>query len=302
VKAWQILCDISRAEFKKIYDRLDIKLEEVGESFYNPMLPGLVKELIDRGIAKEDKGAICIFVPKSKVPMMVQKSDGGFNYDTTDLAAIRYRIEEKGADWIIYITDSGQEAHFKLLFEGAKLAGYLDPMKTKVDHMHFGLVLQESEEQEEEKGEEGKDGKKAPAKKKVQKIKTREGKSVKLLELLDEAKARALAIFQERLKEDEEGKVQVDQDRLEETAEILGISSIKYYDLKQNRISNYVFSFDKMLDPKGNTGVYLLYMYVRICSILRKANVSIFLSTKIAIIDGRRSLRKVDNGRRLQNH
>lgn len=106
----------------------------------------------------------------------------------------------------------------------------------------------------------------------MQKIKTREGKSVKLLELLDEAKARALKIFQERLNEDTEGKVQVEQTKLEETAEILGIGSIKYYDLRQNRISNYVFSFDKMLDPRGNTGVYLLYMYVRVCSILRKAN------------------------------
>ena len=145
VKAWQILCDISRQEFQKIYDRLDIKLDEVGESFYNPMLEPLVKELKEKGIAKEDQGAICIFVPKSKIPMMIQKSDGGFNYDTTDLAAIRYRLEEKHADWIVYVTDSGQEAHFKLLFDGAKLCGFFDPMKHKVDHMHFGLVLQESE-------------------------------------------------------------------------------------------------------------------------------------------------------------
>lgn len=138
----------------------------------------------------------------------MQKRDGGFNYDTTDLAALRYRIEEQKADWLIYVTDVGQELHFKLVWEAGKIVGYYDPSKTRVDHMGFGLVLQESEENgEEEKKEEsktdkkgGKDEKKgAQKKKKVEKIKTREGKSVKLMELLDEAKNRALKTFSERL-------------------------------------------------------------------------------------------------------
>lgn len=129
--------------------------------------------------------------------------------------------------------------------------------------MPFGMVLQETLE-------EGKDGKEA--KKKIKKIKTREGKSVKLIELLDEARDRAIKMFKERLEsEDADTKVKVDVTKIEETAEKMGISAIKYYDLKQNRIQNYVFSFDKMLDPKGNTGVYLLYMYVRILSIIAKS-------------------------------
>jgi len=129
--------------------------------------------------------------------------------------------------------------------------------------MPFGMVLQETTE-------EGKDGEEA--KKKIEKIKTREGKAIKLVELLDEARDRAIQMFKERLESDQaDTKVQVDVTKIEETAEKLGISAIKYYDLKQNRIQNYVFSFDKMLDPKGNTGVYLLYMYVRIISILGKS-------------------------------
>lgn len=102
-----MLCDVSRKEFQKIYDRLEIKLEEVGESFYNPLIRPLIDELEQKGVITLDNGAKCIFIPKQKVPVMVQKSDGGFNYDSTDMAAIKYRIEEKKADWIVYITDSG---------------------------------------------------------------------------------------------------------------------------------------------------------------------------------------------------
>lgn len=108
-----MLCKISRHEFQKIYDRLEIKLTEVGESFYNPFLAPLVAELLEKKIAVESDGAICVFVPKQKVPLMIRKSDGGFNYDTTDMAAIRYRANELKADRIIYVTDIGQEFHFK---------------------------------------------------------------------------------------------------------------------------------------------------------------------------------------------
>jgi arginyl-tRNA synthetase len=133
-----------------------------------------------------------------------------------------------------------------------------------------GAVVEEEKKGEEKKGDDAK-------KPKIGKMKTREGDSTKLMDLLDEAKNRTLDIFKERMKEDEEGdgiasKVQVDMGQLEKTAEIMGISSVKYYDLKQNRVQNYVFAFDKMLDPRGNTGVYLLYMYVRVLSILRKGS------------------------------
>jgi len=276
-KCWQFLCDLSRQEFSRIYERLRIRIEDRGESFYNPFLQPMVDELVAGGFTQDSDGAKCIFIPKQKIPVMVQKRDGGFNYDTTDLAALRYRIDEQKADWIIYITDVGQELHFKLVWEAGKIVGYWDPAKTRLNHMGFGLVLQESQEEEKE-AEEEKKGKQP--KKKVEKIKTRSGKSEKLMSLLDEAKNRAMQTFEERLNpksdaaKEGEGdatkKVMLEAHELDKAAEILGISSIKYYDLKQNRTQNYVFSYDKMLDPRGNTGVYLIYMYVRIKSILRK--------------------------------
>ena len=263
LSGWKMLCELSRKEFQKIYDRLDITLKEQGESFYNPMLLPMVQELKEKGIVVEDQGAQCIFVGKKKAPpLMVQKSDGGFGYAATDLAALRYRVNELKCDRIVYVTDVGQEFHFKQVFEGGTKCGFYDAKVTKLDHMMFGMVLQENVSVDEE----GKEVKKA------EKIKTREGKSVKLAELLDEAKDRALKSFEERAKAKAEGaETEVRSENLESAAEILGISSIKYYDLKQNRTQNYIFSFDQMLDPKGNTGVYLIYAYARICSILRKA-------------------------------
>ena len=165
--------------------------------------------------------------------------------------------------------------------------GFWDPAKTRLNHMGFGLVLQERDEEEEEKKEqesgrpeEVKKEPKAKGKKKVEKIKSRSGNSERLMALLDEAKNRAMKTFEDRLnpkaEQTEEGdaaqskKVMLEAHELDRAAEVLGLSSIKYYDLKQNRTQNYVFSYDKMLDPRGNTGVYLIYMYVRIKSILRK--------------------------------
>ena len=175
---WKMLCQLSRLEFQKVYDRLDIKLSEVGESFYNPFLGPMVTELKEKGIAVEDQGATCIFVGKKKSPpLMVQKSDGGFGYAATDLAALRYRVNEVKADRIVYVTDVGQELHFKQVFEGGAKCGFVDPKKTKLDHMMFGMVLQETVTV-------GEDGKEV---RKTEKIKTRAGKSVKLAELLDEA-------------------------------------------------------------------------------------------------------------------
>jgi arginyl-tRNA synthetase len=123
---------------------MDIKLKEQGESFYNPFLAPLVKELTDSGIAVEDDGAMCIFLGKKKQPpMMIQKSDGGFGYATTDLAAMRYRVKDLKTDRIVYVTDVGQELHFKQVFEASEKCGIVDPQQTELNHMMFGMVLQE---------------------------------------------------------------------------------------------------------------------------------------------------------------
>ena len=190
-KAWQMLCQLSRVEFQKIYDRLDIVLEEVGESYYNPLLRPMVDELKEAGVAVDDNGAICVFVPKQKVPLIIQKSDGGFNYDTTDMAALRYRVKDKAADRVIYVTDKGQEFHFKLVFAGGQKAGFYDPKEKKLDHMMFGTVMQETPVLDEN-GEQVIDPKTKKPKVKVEKMKTRSGDTVKLAELLDESKERAL--------------------------------------------------------------------------------------------------------------
>eukprot|EP01022_Parablepharisma_sp_SALTPOND_P017954 TRINITY_DN2920_c0_g1_i1.p2 TRINITY_DN2920_c0_g1~~TRINITY_DN2920_c0_g1_i1.p2 ORF type:complete len:621 (-),score=87.04 TRINITY_DN2920_c0_g1_i1:56-1918(-) len=246
--AWKYLCDLSRQEFQRIYDRLDIKIKEVGESFYNPFIPPTIKMLEDKGIVKIDKGAKVIFIPKQKIPLIVQKSDGGYSYDSTDIAAIWYRITQLKCERLIYVTDIGQQLHFNLVFEAAKMAGWHTPPKTRTDHMGFGLVL----------GEGGK------------KIKTREGKSEKLMDLLDEATKKAYEQLVIRSKETASISGSTDAE-LKDSAERIGMASIKYFDLKQNRVSNYAFSYDKMLDPKGDTALYLLYAYARLESILRKA-------------------------------
>jgi len=250
IKAWQVLCDISRVEFNKIYKRLDINVKECGESFYNPMLPGLVKELEEQGYVKLDQGAKCMFIPDKPIPLMVQKSDGGFNYDTTDLAAARYRLCELKADRLIYITDVGQYPHFELIFEAAKIIGWHKPPQTRMEHMGFGLVTDKN----------------------GQKFKTRSGDTVKLVDLLDEAKQRAANQLKARVNDSKEGQqTKLTEDEIDEAAERIGMAAIKYFDLRQNRISNYKFDYDKMLDPKGNTAVYLLYSYARVCSIINKS-------------------------------
>lgn len=160
------------------------------------MLKGMVEELLEKKIAVENDGAICVFVPKQKVPLMIRKSDGGFSYDTTDMAALRYRVSEVKADRIVYITDVGQEFHFKQVFAGGQIAGFYDPKVTQVNHMPFGMVLQENVTENE-------DGEMV---KKAEKIKTRSGQSTKLSELLDEAKLRALKMFEERMGNQEEGQ------------------------------------------------------------------------------------------------
>lgn len=216
---------------------------ERGESFYNPRLQSTVDDLMASGVAVESEGAKCVFVEGREVPLIVQKSDGGFGYASTDMAAIHQRIHEERGDWLIYITDVGQESHFSLVFAAARRAGYIPAARdVRIDHVGFGFVL-------------GEDGKK---------FRTRAGDTVRLVELLDEAKQRAAGTIRER-------RPDIGAEELESAACAMGYGAVKYADLKNNRLSNYRFSFDAMLDMAGNTAVYLLYAHARIASIVRKA-------------------------------
>jgi len=252
-RGWDLLCEQSRREFQVIYDLLDISLIERGESFYNPFLAQVVEELETKGLLTLDQGALCVFVEGftnkegEPLPLIVKKSDGGYNYATTDLAAIKYRVEQDQAQRIIYITDAGQANHFALVFKVAEKAGWL-PKDLEVVHVPFGLVL-------------GADGKK---------FRTRSGDTVKLKDLLDEAIATTSSDLHQRLKAD--GRTE-SEEFINQVALVVGISAVKYADLSQNRTSNYVFSYDKMLALQGNTAPYLLYAYVRVQGISRKGNI-----------------------------
>ena len=251
--AWKLLCEQSRQEFQIIYDLLNVELIERGESFYNPLLPKVVEDLATTGLLEENQGAKCVFLDGftnregNPLPLIVQKSDGGYNYATTDLAALRYRIQKDEAKRIVYVTDEGQSNHFSQFFQVARKANWI-PEDVELVHVPFGLVL-------------GEDGKK---------FKTRSGDTVRLRDLLDEAINRARADIEKRLQED--GRVETEE-FIQNVAEVVGISAVKYADLSQNRTSSYVFSYDKMLSLKGNTAPYLLYAYVRIQGISRQGNI-----------------------------
>ena len=252
-QAWQLLCDQSRREFEQIYQRLQIELTERGESFYNPLLPQVVTDLDELELLVEDQGAQCVFLEGftnkagDPQPLIVQKSDGGYNYATTDLAALRYRIQQDQAQRIIYVTDAGQSNHFAQVLQVANRAGWI-PAGVDVVHVPFGLV-------------QGEDGKK---------LKTRSGETVRLRDLLDEAVARAQSDLLTRL--EAEGRTET-EDFIEEVARVIGMGAVKYADLSQNRTSNYMFSYDKMLSLQGNTAPYLIYAYVRIQGISRKGKI-----------------------------
>ncbi|MGA2092726.1 MAG: arginine--tRNA ligase [Sedimentisphaerales bacterium] len=248
---WQFIRDQSLSYSDELYHRLNITLtrEHVrGESEYNKDLPKVVEELKNKGLAVESEGAICVFPDKEKfkdkegkpLPVIVQKSDGAFLYATTDLAAIRYRVGELKADRIIYVTDSRQSLHFEMVFAVARMAGWAKP-ETELVHVTFGSVL----------GEDGKP------------LKTRSGENVKLKELLDEAITRARKIV------DEKNPDLPDADRAK-IAQAVGIGAVKYADYTNNRTSDYIFSFNKMLAMEGNTAPYMQYAYARVQSIRRK--------------------------------
>jgi arginyl-tRNA synthetase len=239
---WQEFMAVSRHAFEHIYARLNVQFDHWrGESFYNPMLPGVVQELQDKGLARPSEGAVCIFYDDDPelagTPFLIQKQDGASLYATTDLATVKYRAETFHPDRIIYVTDSRQQLHFKQLFAAARRWGYT----MALEHVWFGTIL----------GEDGKP------------IKTRAGEPIKLEALLDEAEERARTIVRDKnpsLSEEEQDHI----------ARVVGIGAVKYADLMQNRTADYRFSWDKMLALDGNTAPYLQYVYARIRSIFRR--------------------------------
>lgn len=371
INAWKLICDLSRKEFQEIYDRLNVKLEERGESFYNPLIPSVLQVLRDGNqievsdgaeivvskdpkpiakldakdlarvlqyfvsskrdgsieynpvllagleaekvlVTKEDgtktftfgkevrpldkfdtqkdmdklaKAALPLFksplsadiaaqldnlkllrgdavlVPRFGFPLIARKSDGGYTYDTTDLAAAYHRFVDQKLKRVIYITDMGQFEHFNMVLQCAGDMGWLGT-DGRWDHAGFGLVS-------------GEDGKK---------LKTRSGETTKLKDLLDEAVTRARENLEAR-EADEKTKQGLSPEEINDIAKKIGYGAVKYFDLKQNRTTDYQFSYDKMLDFAGNTAVFQLYSYARICSIKRKANVSdeVITSSDIAI-------------------
>jgi len=255
--AWESLCAASRVEYQKIYDSLSIEgLNERGESFYNPYLGDVIADLEGQGLAVQSEGATAVFLDGytnrngTPLPMIVRKSDGGFNYATTDLAAIRHRLQldqsdggEK-ADRVLYVTDAGQSQHFEMVFAAAKKANMV-PDSASLEHVPFGLV-------------QGEDGKK---------FATRSGDTVRLKDLLDEAIRIAGEDVRSRM-DDPEGEL---TEELKGVAEKVGIGAVKYADLSMNRVSNYKFSYGRMLSLNGNTAPYMMYAYARICGIVRKS-------------------------------
>ena len=237
VALWKEICAVSQEAYEQVYRLLNVKIEVRGESFYNSMLSEVIKDLEEKGIIQESEGAKCIFHEGHKIPMMVQKSDGGYNYATTDMATMRHRTEIEKANRIIIVTDAGQSLHFDLLRLSAIKAGYLKSDEVRFDHVTFGVVL-------------GEDGKK---------FKTRSGDVEKLIDLLHNAQKKAEEILSQR-----------GMQECHQLAQVLGINAVKYADLCCNRIGDYVFSYDRMLRFEGNTAAFILYSYVRIAGINRK--------------------------------
>ena len=247
LKIWREMITLSQSQFDMIYGRLGVHFDHAyGESFYNERLSGIVEALIKEQIARESEGAIAAFFENDpqlkKQPAIIRKSDGGFNYMTTDLATIEYRWRTWHPDEIVYVTDGRQQLHFQQLF--ATFRRWHPNAAIKLVHVWFGSIL----------GEDGKP------------FKTRLGDVIKLADLLDEAEERAFVVVSEK-------SAELPDRQRREIARVVGIAAVKYADLLPNRQSDYVFSWDKMLALDGNTAPYLLYAYARIRSIFRKGGV-----------------------------
>ena len=257
-KLWEHFVEVSRTALDAIYDELDVSFDLwLGESAYHDALPHVVDELLERGIAREDDGAVCIFwneidsAPKSlrkqKTPFIVRKNDGAFLYSTTDIATVLHRKSALGADRALYVVDNRQGLHFQQLFAVMELLG----VAIKLEHVGFGTVL-------------GRDGKP---------LRTRDasGHVITLASLLDESKQRARARIDEGIAE---GRLRVRPEEMDEVSRVVGIGAVKYADLRQNRLSDYQFDWDKMISFQGNAGPYLQYAYARCASIFAKGGLS----------------------------
>jgi len=250
---WQRLVDISRGYLHQVYARLGVSLTDDdirGESFYNDLLADTVGELEERGIATESEGALCAFPAGftgregRPLPLIIRKSDGGYNYATTDLAAVRYRVDKLSADRSIYVVGSEQALHFQMVFAVAREAGWIPP-GASFEHAQIGMVL-------------GQDG---------NRLRTREGETPKLSGLLQEGVDRARGILDEV-----DAASRFDEAELAAVAEAVGIGAVKYADLSTARESAYLFDWDRMISFRGNTGPYLQYATARIRSIFRRAD------------------------------
>jgi arginyl-tRNA synthetase len=248
--AWEALCAQSTSANRELYDLLGVRVDERGESFYEPYLAGVVRDLEAAGLLVEDDGAKVVFLDEYKnkagdpLPLIVQKADGGYNYATTDLAAVRHRVET-GCDRVLYVVDAGQSQHFQMVFDVARRAGWV-PDAMHIEHVPFGLVL-------------GEDGKR---------LRTRSGETPKLRSLVESAVERATRFAEERRAS---GRGNRSTEDPAELGRVLGVGSLRYAELSHNRMTNYVFALDKMVSLQGNTAPYLLYVYARIRSIVADA-------------------------------
>ncbi len=249
LELWRTLVDASRLHFEKVFARLGVTMtpeDTRGESFYNPFLPEIAKDLEERKLARVEEGALCVFPDGFKnrdgdpLPLIVRKKDGGFGYAATDLAAVRYRSQELHGTRILYTVDSRQAQHFAMVFAVARLAGYV-PSSTRTEHVGFGTIL-------------GQDRKP---------LKTRNGDNLRLIELLEEGREAALRSITER-------GVDLPEADKQKLAVTISLGAIKYADLSSDRIKDYIFEWDRMLAAEGNTGPYLQYALVRVRSIFRK--------------------------------
>ncbi|WP_328888477.1 arginine--tRNA ligase [Streptomyces sp. NBC_00316] len=252
VALWQRFVDESKIYFYSVFNKLDMEIRDpdiVGESGYNDMLEETCRILEETGVAVRSEGALCVFFDDVKgpdgnpTPLIVKKTNGGYGYAATDLSAIRDRVQNLKASTLLYVVDARQSLHFKMVFETARRAGWLND-EVKAVQLAFGTVL-------------GKDGKP---------FKTREGETVRLVDLLDEAIDRATAVVREKAE-----KVGLTEQEIVENGEYVGIGAVKYADLSTSAVRDYKFDLDQMVSLNGDTSVYLQYAYARIKSILRKA-------------------------------
>jgi len=265
---WRKLVDITMAQNQTNYDRLNVTLtskDVMGESLYNPMLPGIVADLKAKGLAVESEGATVVFLDEYKnkegepMGVIIQKKDGGYLYTTTDIACAKYRFETLHADRVLYYIDSRQHQHLMQAWTIVRKAGYV-PESVPLEHHMFGMML-------------GKDGKP---------FKTRAGGTVKLADLLDEALERARRLVAEK-------NPDMPADELEKLANAVGIGAVKYADLSKNRTTDYIFDWDNMLAFEGNTAPYMQYAYTRVLSVFRKAEIdeSVLANASVVITEDR---------------